>query len=174
MTLAIDHDARCEAFTAHGRRYVWHEGRGAQHPSALRLAGHRPALEAMFSRTVLPGILRRGATHRVQGAGPRGGYGQAWWGVWHAPGDRQPVWALYTPTRRLGDRHHWVQGPIDHRPANDGALLVAWGDGPVLVWASDRPGARAVLREALRGLPDFLGGGLASADATLPLRITAG
>ena len=49
--------------------------------------------------------------------------------------------------------------------------LVAWGDGPVLAWASDRPDARAILREALRALPVFLAAGLASADATLALRI---
>jgi len=52
-------------------------------------------------------------------------------------------------------------------------MLLAWGDGPVMAWASDRPGAREVLREALRAVPDFLTGGLASADATLPVRIVA-
>ncbi len=173
MTIAIDHEARCEAFSAHGRRYVWHEGDHVRAPAAARLADRRPALGEAFARTVLPGLERRGAARRVLGAGPRGGLGRAYWAVWQAPGDRQPVWALYEPTRQPGDRARWEVAGVSHRPANDGALLVAWGDGPVLAWASDRPGAREALREALRTLPDFLEGGLASADASLPLRIVA-
>ncbi len=173
MTIAMNQEARCEAFSTHGRRYVWHEGEHVQAPGAARLADRRHALAAAFTATVLPGLERRGAEHRVVGAGPRGGLARAHWVVWRAPGDRHPVWALYVLTRRLGDRSLWETAAVNHRPANDGALLVAWGDGPVMAWASDRPGCREVLREALRTVPDFLAGGLASADVTMPVRIVA-
>lgn len=169
MTLAYDHEARCEAFTTAGRCYVWHEGPHALAPQARRMASRRDELATAFSRTVLPGLERRNATARVFGAGSRGGSARAYWVLWEAPGDAQPVWALYVPTRRLAAR---VLGDVG-RPANDGALLAAWGDGPVLAWASERPAVREVLREALRALPGFLGQGLASADVTLPLRIVA-
>lgn len=173
MTLATLTEARCEAFSTHGRRYVWHEGDHVRPPAAERLTARRAALGEAFARAVLPGLTRRGARRRVLGAGPRGGLRRAFWVVWQAPGDRQPVWALYEPTRRPGDGVRWDDPAATPRSANDGALLVAWGDGPVLAWASDRPEARATLREALRALPDFLAAGLASADASLALRIVA-
>lgn len=169
MTIAASQDARCEDFTTNGRRYVWHEGEHTVTPQALRMRARRAEVGALFARSVLPGLERRSATRRVLGAGPRGGWGRAHWVVWDAPGDAQPVWALYVPTRRLAARALEDLG----RPANDGALLAAWGDGPVLAWASDRPELREAVREALRALPEFLGRGLASADATLPVRIVA-
>lgn len=104
------------------------------------------------------------------GAGPRGGISRAHWVVWRAPGDAQPVWALYVPTRRLNAGSLADVG----RPANDGAMLAAWGDGPVMAWASERRELREAVREALRSLPEFLASGVASADVTMPVRVVCG
>lgn len=168
MTIAVERDeARCEQFTSNGRSYAWREGE--RDPRGELLAARRAELPAVFAGVVLPGLERRGAERRVQGAGPRGGAARAQWVTWQARGDARPVWALYVPTRRLTGRALEGLG----RPANDGVLLAAWGDGPVLAWASERPELRAALREALRALPGFLAEGLASGDPTLPLRIAA-
>ncbi len=169
MTIAAHENAPSEEFTVNGRRYRWHEGEHALPTQAVRMRARRHELGPLFARVMLPGLERRGASRQVLGAGPRGGWSRAHWVVWRAPGDAQPVWALYVPTRRLTARALDDLG----RPANDGALLAAWGDGPVMAWASERPELREAVRDALRALPEFLAGGVASADATLPVRVVA-
>jgi hypothetical protein len=167
MMIAAEQHIASEVFTVGGRRYQWLEGAHALAPHAGRWEARRAQLGELFARVILPGLERRGAKRRVLGAGPRGGSARAHWVEWRAPGDAQPVWALYVPTRRLGARALEDLG----RPANDGAMLAAWGDGPVLAWVSERPGARVAVREALRALPEFLARGVASADVTLPVRV---
>jgi hypothetical protein len=167
MTIAAHQSARHEVFSVNGRSYQWHEGDHALTAHAWRLRGRRDELGGAFHRTVLPSLERRGASRRVLGAGPRGGWARAHWVSWRAPGDAQPVWALYVPTRRITTRALEDLG----RPANDGAMLAAWGDGPVMAWASERPELREAVREALRALPEFLASGVVSADATMPVRV---
>jgi len=169
MTIAVEQNGLCEEFLSSGRRYRWHEGDGVVHPRAERLRGRRRELPGVFATTIVPGLVKRQARRQVLGGGARGGSSRACWVTWLAPGDRQLVWALYVPTRLLAARALADLG----RPANDGMMLAAWGDGPVLAWASDRPELRDVLREALRTPPAFLSEGMTSADVTLPLRIVA-
>lgn len=164
MTTAAQQSAHREVFSVNGRSYQWHEGEHALTAHAWRLRGRRDELGAAFHRTVLPSLERRGAARRVFGAGPRGGWRRAHWVMWRAPGDAHPVWALYVPTRRIATEDLG-------RPANDGAMLAAWGDGPVMAWASDRPELREAVRDALRALPEFLAAGVASADVTMPVRV---
>lgn len=79
------------------------------------------------------------------------------------------VWALYVSPRALSPALLSTRG----EPANDGALLAAWGDGPVLAWASEEEALRAILREALRQVPGFLSEGVSSADERFAVRVTA-
>lgn len=170
MTFAAHETTQRDSFTVNGRSYRWHEGEHALTPHARRLESRRDELGAALSRAVVPSLTRRGARRQVMGAGPRGGVGRAHWVVWRAPGDAHPVWALYVPTRRLAASALADVG----RPANDGAMLAAWGDGPVMAWASERPELREAVREALRSLPEFLSAGVASADVTMPVRVVCG
>lgn len=144
-----------------GRRYRWREG--ALHPAAARFRGRRRELMAVFHGAVLPSLARRGAAREERAAGEAGV-----WVAWRAAGEA-PVWALYVFTRALPGRALADLG----RPANDGAVLAAWGDGPVLAWASEREALRHALREALRALPDFLAEGVCSADETFAVQVTA-
>lgn len=150
-------------FSLGGRRYRWAEG--VLHPAAARFRGRRAELASMLTRTVTPALLRRGAT-RSQLAATSDGH--AWWVLWRREGDA-PVWALYVSTRGLPRAATRTRGT----PANDGALLAAWGDGPVLAWAHEAPALQAKLREALRNVPGFLSEGVCSADATFAVRVTA-
>jgi hypothetical protein len=152
---------------AHGRRYVWSEGADVLPGFAKQHERRRDALGALFTHTVLPGLVRRGAQRQVTGAGPRGGQNRAHWITWRCEGDIQVVWALYVATRPLSSEALSSVG----RPANDGALLAAWGDGPAMAWVSDLPALRGALRDALRALPTFLIDGVTSGDPTMPLRI---
>lgn len=141
------------------------EGAPALHPRAAALASRRPLVRERFYTAVLPELARRGAVHQVRGIGPRGGSSRALWSSWRLPGEARVVWALRVSTRQ-------VRGAAgEPAPANDGYVLAAWGDGPVLAWADERPAVRAVLREALAALPPWLRDGVVSGDATLPLRI---
>ncbi len=169
MTNAAAQQVQGEEFIANGRRFRWVEGAQGLSPRATQLAGRRASLEALFTATVVPGLERRRATRRVLGVGPRGGASRAWWVEFRAPGDAQPVWALYVPTKRLTAAALDPMG----RPANDGVMLAAWGDGPVMAWVSERPELRAVVRDALRVPPAFLPQGVVSGDATFPVRVTA-
>lgn len=144
-----------------GRRYRWVEG--ALHPAAARFRGRRRELAAALHGAVVPALERRGAAREEVPIGAR-----AWWVTWRAPGEAA-VWALYVSTRGLPPGAVADLG----RAANDGALLAAWGDGPVLAWASEREALRAVLREALRAVPAFLAEGVCSADETFAVRVTA-
>jgi len=150
-----------------GQPYRWQEGDAALHPRAVSLAGQRAALRAAFVGSVLPGLERRGAVRQVRGVGPRGGAARAHWVCWLAPGDARPVWALYVPTGRIS-----AAGLGGVRPANDGAVLAAWGDGPLMAWVSDGPELRGLVREALRALPPWLADGVCSADASFPVRVS--
>ncbi|MBL8603295.1 MAG: hypothetical protein JNK72_15330 [Myxococcales bacterium] len=156
-----------ETFSAGGRLYRWAEGVGHARAEALR--GRREALRAAFEQTVLPGLVRRGAARKVVVSSPKRGEPRVWWALWQAPGDARPVWALYASSRCLDVHTTATLG----RAANDGAVLVAWGDGPVLAWASEREALRGLLRAALHALPSFLGDGLCSGDATFPVKIVA-
>ena len=145
--------------------YRWIEGSAGQHPRAVALASRRPLLRERFYTAVLPDLARRGAARQVRGIGVRGGSSRAIWSSWKVPGEERVIWALQVSTRQ-------VRGAAGERaPANDGYVLAAWGDGPVIAWANDLPSVRAVLREALSALPPWLSEGVASADTTLPLRI---
>lgn len=166
MTLAVETHQNARFFSQ-GRAYLWSEGDEALHPRAARGVGRRDALRAAFFTVVLPDLDRRHAERVVRGSGPRGGAARAHWVVWTLPRENRTVWALFVPTRPLGARAVEDLG----RPANDGALLAAWGDGPVMAWVSDRPEVRDVVREALRALPPFLSAGFQSGDVTMPVRI---
>lgn len=168
MSIAID-NATHETFAIGQRHYRWEEGDSARSARAEALRGRRDALRVAFVQTVVPGLGRRGAATKTVPVGPRRAVPRAYWTTWTAPGDARPVWALYASTRCLSAESVATLG----RAANDGAVLVAWGDGPVLAWASERPELRMVLRQALRSLPGFLGEGLCSGDATFPVKIVA-
>ncbi len=155
-----------ETFDIAGQRYRWHEGAGALHPRAAGFGGRREALRGAFFETVVPGLERRGATVEVRGVGPRGGAARAHWVTWRAPGDARPVWALFVPTGRVSTAGLGVA-----RPSNDGALLAAWGDGPLMAWVSEGAELRSAVREALRSLPPWLADGVCSADVSFPLRV---
>lgn len=144
-----------------GRRYRWSEG--ALHPAAARFRGRRRELAFVFNASVIPSLERRGAVREVVPAGEG-----AWWVTWRAAGEAA-VWALYVSTRAVPREALSDLGCA----ANDGALLAAWGDGPVLAWASEREAVRAVLRAALRAVPAFLAEGVCSADETFAVRVTA-
>ncbi len=150
-------------FILNGRRYRWVEG--ALHPAAARFRGRRQELGGMLGHTVVPALIRRGA---VRGQLKATDDGRAWWVTWRREGDA-PVWALYVSTRGLSRAATLTRA----MPSNDGALLAAWGDGPVLAWASEEPALRARLREALRNVPGFLSEGVCSADETFAVRVTA-
>jgi hypothetical protein len=148
-------------------RYRWIEGPAGLHPRAAALASQRPLLRERFYTAVLPDLAHRGVARQVRGIGVRGGSSRAIWSSWKVPGEERVLWALQVSTRQ-------VRGATGgHGPANDGYVLAAWGDGPVIAWANDLPAVRAVLREALATLPSWLSAGVVSADATLPLRIVA-
>ena len=148
-------------------RYRWIEGPAGLHPRAAALASQRPLLRERFYTAVLPDLAHRGVARQVQGIGVRGGSSRAIWSSWKVPGEERVLWALQVSTRQ-------VRGATGgHGPANDGYVLAAWGDGPVIAWAKDLPAVRAVLREALATPPSWLSAGVVSADATLPLRIVA-
>ncbi len=146
-------------------QFRWIEGPSALHPRAVTLASRRAQVRQSFYTAVLPDLARREVRRRVQGIGVRGGSSRAIWSSWQVPGGDQVLWALQVSTRQ-------VPGAVEGKaPANDGYVLAAWGDGPVIAWADERPAVRAVLREALATLPSWLGAGVVSGDATLPLRI---
>lgn len=146
-------------------RLCWIEGAAALHPRAVALAPRRALLRERFYTAVLPDLARREVRRRVQGIGVRGGSSRAVWSSWRVPGEDRVLWALQVSTQQ-------VRGVAPGRaPANDGYVLAAWGDGPVLAWADDRPAVRAVLREALTNPPEWLREGMVSGDATLPLRL---
>ena len=148
--------------TAH---YRWIEGPPGLHPRAVAVASRRALVRERFYTAVLPDLARRGVPRQVRGIGVRGGSSRAIWSSWKMPGEERVLWALQVSTRQ-------VRGATGHRtPANDGYVLAAWGDGPVIAWANDLPVVREVLREALATLPTWLCGGVVSGDATLPLRI---
>ena len=143
----------------------WIEGADGLHPRAVALASRRHLVRERFYTAVLPDLVRRGAPRQVHGIGPRGGSSRAIWSWWKVPGEQRVLWALQVSTRQ-------VRGATGGKaPANDGYVLAAWGDGPVIAWANELPAVRAVLREALTTLPAWLAGGVVSGDATLPLRI---
>lgn len=145
--------------------YRWIEGPLGLHPRAVALASQRSLVRERYYTAVLPDLARRGARRHAQGIGARGGSSRAIWSSWRAPGDERVVWALHVSTRQ-------VRGATDGPgPANDGYVLAAWGDGPVIAWANDLPAVRAVLREALATPPAWLAAGVVSGDATLPLRV---
>jgi hypothetical protein len=169
MNTAVEIADQTKLFTANHRQYVWREGRHLLTAKAESMRARRDQLQEMFVSVMLPALKRRNAQCRVQGQGPRGGWGRAHWVIWQAPGDPKPVWALYVPTKNVSAAELRTTG----NPANDGALLAAWGDGPVLAWASDRPALREIVRNALQTLPEFLSEGVISADATLPVQVVA-
>lgn len=145
--------------------YRWIEGPASLHPRASSLLALRPRARSRFYTVVLRDLTHRGASRQVQGIGPRGGSSRALWSWWRAPGEDRVVWALHVSTRQ-------VRGVVPGgAPANDGYVLAAWGDGPVIAWADELPAVRAVLRDALATPPWWLRAGVVSADATLPLRI---
>lgn len=150
-------------FERGGRRYRWAEG--VLHPAAARFRGRRGELGALFTRTVLPTLLRRGAARAQH---PAADDGRAWWVTLRREGEAT-VWALYVSTRGLSRAVTQTRGA----PANDGALLAAWGDGPVLAWCCDEPALRARVRDALRELPPFLAEGVCSADETFAVSVSA-
>ncbi len=146
-------------------QFRWIEGAAGLHPRAVALASQRSLVRERFYTAVLPDLARREVRRHIQGIGVRGGSSRAIWSSWRVPGEDRVLWALQVSTRQ-------VPGAIEGRaPANDGYVLAAWGDGPVIAWANDRPAVRAVLREALATLPSWLSAGVVSGDATLPLRI---
>ena len=146
-------------------RHRWIEGPLGLHPRAVALASRRSLVRERFYTAVLPDLARRGVRRQVQGIGVRGGSSRAIWSSWRTPGEERVLWALQVSTRQ-------VRGAAGAKaPANDGYVLAAWGDGPVIAWANDLPAVRAVLREALATLPGWLDDGVVSGDATLPLRI---
>ena len=68
---------------------------------------------------------------------------RAIWSSWKVPGEDRVLWALQVSTRQ-------VRGATGGRaPANDGYVLAAWGDGPVIAWANDvmhdHPGRLGIL-----------------------------
>lgn len=145
--------------------YRWIEGAPGLHPRAVALASRRSLVRERFYTVVLPDLARRGVRRQVRGIGVRGGSSRAIWSSWQMPGEDRVLWALQVSTRQ-------VRGAAGAQgPANDGYVLAAWGDGPVIAWANDVPAVRAVLRDALSALPGWLAGGVVSGDATLPLRI---
>ncbi|MDB4932735.1 MAG: hypothetical protein JWM10_5219, partial [Myxococcaceae bacterium] len=130
--------------------YRWIEGEAALHPSAAALASRRPLVRERFYTVVLPDLAHRGVARQVHGMGPRGASSRAIWSSWRVPGEDRVLWALQVSTRQ-------VRGATGGRPpANDGYVLAAWGDGPVIAWANDLPAVRAVLREALATPPAWL------------------
>ena len=113
------------------------------------------------------GAERRGAARRCSAPGPVGSGPR----VLAVAGAGRPSAGVgvYEPTRQPGDRAGGRGA--NHRPANDGRW---WPGATARCWRG-----RATARRAggpaggARTLPDFLEGGLASADASLPLRIVA-
>lgn len=147
--------------------YRWIEGAAGLHPRAVALASRRALVRERFYTAVLPDLARRNVARQVRGIGVRGGSSRAIWSSWKIPGEERVLWALQVSTRQ-------VRGAVGGKsPANDGYVLAAWGDGPVIAWANELPAVRAVLREALATLPPWLSAGVVSGDATLPLRIVA-
>ncbi len=82
-------------FERGGRRYRWVEG--VLHPAAARFRGRRGELGALFTRTVMPTLLRRDA---VRAQHPATDDGRAWWVTLRREGEAT-VWALYVSTRGL-------------------------------------------------------------------------
>ncbi len=166
MTIAMDTEF-AEAFSTHGRRYVWREGGDEFDARGRRLRGRRESLRFSFFAVVVPGMKRRGARRVMRSAVHHGGAMRAHWVTWQCPGEVGVVWGLFVATGGLAGGTLGGLG----MPANDGAMLAAWGDGPVMAWVSDRDELREVLREALRSLPEFLAGGVLSGDEGFPVRV---
>lgn len=152
-----------ERFVVDGRVYRWEEG--AKLPASERAIAPRETLAALFARTVVPQIERRGARGLVfEAAAPAGvTAGEVRWVAWRAPGDQAPVWGLYLAA-------HWL-GESCEAPANDAFVLIAWGDGAALAWADERDPARAALRAALRVPPPWAQRGIRSRDATFRVSV---
>ncbi|MBI5514541.1 MAG: hypothetical protein HY909_12275 [Deltaproteobacteria bacterium] len=168
MTIAFQSQRAAEILQVAGRRYRWQEGASARHPRVFR--GRREEARRAFYRAYLPVLVARGATRRELPAGRRGVLQDSLWVTWtprdhHAAG---VVWSLWVPSR--GSRVPVVVAG-GAEPANEGMVLAAWGDGPVLAWCSQSPALRALTREALRALPEFLAQGVVSGDETLALKI---
>lgn len=160
MTTAID-TGRVERVVTRGASWLWLEGEAARHPR-MASGERRDALRTAFVTGVMPSMRARGAKRRVLAAGGLRDAAAMHWAAW-STSDGRVVWALYADARRALEKD---------RPANDGARMVAWGDGPVMAWVDADPGLQRALRDALRDPPDFLDGGMVSGDATLPLKIT--
>lgn len=155
-----------EEFVIQGRRYRWREGEGVvTDPGARRDAARRGEMAGLFTRAVVPQLERRGARGLVYAAAaPEGVRSEdIRWVAWRAAGDEVPVWGLYLDARLLAEP--------GEAPANDGFVLVAWGDGPALAWADERPAARTALRAALHAPPPWLERGMRSRDVTFPVRL---
>ena len=140
-----------ETFDAPGGRYHWREG-----AAMVGDAARRARLHALFTRTLVPGLERRGARGQVCAAEVPGGVreGDARWVTWRTAEAPVPVWGLYAAARSRDD-----EPAPQVRPANDTFVLVAWGDGPAVAWVaeSEREGEIARLTErkgeAISALP---------------------
>lgn len=148
MTIAFETARHTDTFTTAGRSYRWVEG--VADARAERLRGRCDALRAAFERTVLSGFERRGVPAVVRGAGPRRGLAGALGEARSDPSVAQPVWALSCVLMRRAGMT---------APANEGAVLAAWGDGPVMAWASERPAAAGGPARGAAASAELPGGG---------------
>lgn len=148
-----------ETFDAPGGRYRWREG-----VAGAGDATRRSRMQALFARTVVPSLEKRGARGEVFAAEVPGGVpeGDARWVSWRSDAGAVPVWGLYAAARSLDPRRA--------EPANDTYALVAWGDGPAIAWVADGAEAHSFVRAALHAPPAWMSQGFASGDPVFPVK----
>jgi hypothetical protein len=151
-----------ETFVVNGCSYQWHEGA----PSEADVS-ERARTARQFSKALVPHAEARGARGLVfDAASPNSVDGpEARWISWRVPGTAAPLWGLYASARRLATS---FVAPV----ANDGFVLIAWGEGGVLVWVHDDAAARQLVRAAVRRPPPWLARGMTSRDDTFAARLT--
>lgn len=154
-----------ESFTSEGRAWLWREGSGVLH-ERYRVVDEqaRESLRGIFTRKLVPLAEKRGIAGEPVAAATATGIAAAdvRWMQWFRAGeDPAPLWGLFVQSR-----------VFDSNDAdNDTWVLVAWGDGPALAWASQHEAAQRCLRAALHAPPPFLSGGVVSRDPSFAVRI---
>jgi len=154
-----------ERIESQGRAWLWREGASvidARYRSVSEQV--REQLRSLFLRKLVVAAEKRGITAESFAAATPPGMAAAdvRWMRWHREGEGSaPLWALFVQSRVLSCTE----------ADNDTWMLVAWGDGPVLAWASNEAGAQACLRAALHAPPTWLHQGMASRDPAFCVRI---
>jgi hypothetical protein len=159
-----------EPFVSEGRAWVWREGVELLPPRYRSMSDERrAALRALFLRKLVPQAEKRGiAAESFDAHTPQDlSSAEVRWARWFREGeDPAPMWALFAQSSLFEPEHDLAQSAV-----NDTWCLVAWGDGPVLAWASDHTTALRILRAALQAPPPWLHGGMVSRDPAFAVRL---